>query len=174
MRRRRATSGRVKGNSVTTRASKAETTPLQEAAAAEGLEPISGDVIPFGVAGLPSAADYGHEYRVADLIPTPAKWAEYAETPIDDIVNQDVIIRDVMYFDSQIEGQDEWAIVLFTVPATGEQRTTVTGSNILLRKLHKLQAFPIGDEKRNMLPIPGRFTKTPSQTKGHSPYYDLI
>lgn len=157
-----------------TEAEAPEPSALLDEAQTAGLTRLEGDVMPFGASALPAAADLGMAYRVADLIPTPAAWSEYAQVDIDELVNRDVILREVMFFDSAITEGAEWCIILLTDPVTGEQVTTATGSSIVVRKMRKLIAFPQSNGPRNMLPCVARVTKTPSKTKGYSDYYDLI
>lgn len=136
---------------------------------------IEGDVLPFGAAPLTVPSEFGVAQRVADLIPTPAKWAEYDQIDIDELVGEDFKLVDAMFFDSTMEGAgDEWCIMLGAT-RDGQVFTTMTGGSIVVRKLHKLMQFPIGgNEYRNVLPVVARITKTDSQTRGHSAYYDLI
>lgn len=155
-----------------------EQTPLGAEAerliASGQADPLTGEVIPFGATTLPSAASLGVEHRFADVIPSPEAWAEFEQIDIDDVLDVDLIIEDAMFLDSQINDGDEWAIIKFTDPRSGGVFTTATGGSLILSRLRKVMHWRQGDREVNLLPMAGRITRTPSKTRGHSDYYNII
>lgn len=138
------------------------------------LDPATGEVEVLDRVGLPSAADYGMQSRVSDLIPTPEAWIEYPQAKVEDIIDLDQIILDVMFFPSQDFPGSEWSIILLQDPITKSVYTTSCGGSVLLRKLHHLKEMERADGSVGALPIVGRILQKESRTKGYHDYYDLV
>ena len=155
-----------------------DTTPLGQEAekliASGQADALTGEVMPFGATTLPSAASLGVAARFSDVIPSPEAWQEFEQVDIDDVLDVDLIIEDAMFLDSQISDGDVWAIIKFTDPRSGGTFTTATGAALILSRLRKVMHWQQNGRETNLLPMAGRITKTPSKTRGHSAYYNII
>lgn len=143
-------------------------------ALAASADPLTGEVMPFGEAPLQAASAYGVEFRVSDLIRTPAEWQEFPQVPFEEICNVDLIIHDAMIFPSQEYEGREFTIMKLENPTTREVFTSLTGGSVVIRKLRELMEFRIRGEVRNVLPVAGQFRAHESKIRGHSDYYDLV
>lgn len=123
---------------------------------------------------LPVAAEYGHEFRVSDLIQSPDAWAEYPQVDFPAVVDRDWIICDVMFFESLQYDNGEWCILLLQDTATQEYLTTAAGGAVLNRKLHELQRYEFKNGRIGAFPLVGRFLLKDSKVRGHQPYQDLV
>lgn len=142
-------------------------------------DPLTGEVMPFEATALQAASAYGMEYRVSDLIRTPAEWEEFDQVNLDEWCNFDVIIHDAMFFESNDYQNDngsarEWCIIKFEDPQSHRMMTTATGGMVVVRKLHQLMAYKVRGEERNLLPCVGQFRRHESSRKGASDYFDLV
>lgn len=135
-------------------------------------DPLTGEIV--RAAPLPSAAEYGQEYRVSDLFPEPSAWAEYPQVDVADVIDQDLIIMGAMAFDSMDYDGRRWAILLFHKPLDGELLTTACGGDVLMRKIDALQSKGLLAGVEANRSIVGRITLTPSKVRGHQPYYNLV
>lgn len=151
----------------------------EQSALAASADPLTGEVLPFGETGLQAASAYGLANRVADLIRTPAEWQEYDQVDLAEWCNFDLIIHDVMFFDSQdYKNEDgsarEWVIIKLEDPRTKRVMTTATGGTVVVRKLRQLTQYKVNGQVRNMLPIVGQFRQHESRIRGQSDYFDLV
>lgn len=123
--------------------------------------------LPMEVAAIPTM-------RVGDIFPSPDKWNMYTQVDLDDVVDRELVLVDVMFFDSLTFDNSEWMI---TLAMEREQNTMITfsgGGSVLLRKLHGLKESQKLDGTPGLFPINGRITRHESSTKGFHDYYDLI
>ena len=150
------------------------TDKTKDGKAIQVTDPATGEVQVLDNVGLPSAADYGLEFRVSDLLPTPEAWAEYPQVNFMDWTERDLILMGVMIFPSQDYEDREWAIILFRDPISNDVLTTAKGGSVLVPRLRRLAEMKRPDGKVGAFPIVGRFVEKESKVRGHEPYFDLL
>lgn len=137
-------------------------------------DPLTGEIVRSDHDPLPAGSEYGVDYRVSDVIPTPDRWAMYDQIDRESIVGMDVVILDFMVFESLKWADRDWVIILLQRLGDTEPVTTACGGAVVVRKLNDLRNFTFPNGRQGAFPIAGRLVRRPSRVKGQSDYYDLI